>query len=78
MLGSSDREETKPKASPTCGSKHNPEHFAAIANDPGAAFIGQGYAGHCNIPTRVNPDVVACSMIVSGLRVFDIRDNPGL
>ena len=70
-------DETKPKvASDIRLEVHNPEHFAAIANDPGAAFIGQGYAGHyCNIPTRVNPDIVACSMIVSGLRVFDIR-NP--
>ena len=54
---------------------HNPEHFDTIGNDPGASFIGQGYAGHyCNLPSRVNPDIVACSMIVSGLRVFDIRD----
>ena len=54
---------------------HNPEHFAEIADDPGADFIGQGYAGHyCNVPTRDNPDIVACSMIISGLRVFDIRD----
>jgi len=35
----------------------------------------QGYAGHyCNMPTRVDPGIVACSMILSGLRVFDIRD----
>ena len=35
----------------------------------------QGYAGHyCNVPTRVDPGIVACSMILSGLRVFDIRD----
>ena len=35
----------------------------------------QGYAGHyCNVPTRVDPAIVACSMILSGLRVFDIRD----
>jgi hypothetical protein len=54
---------------------HNPEHYASIADDPGAEFIGQGYAAHyCNLPTRVNPTLVACSMIVSGLRVFDIRD----
>ena len=54
---------------------HNPENFAAIANDPGAQFVGQGYAGHyCNVPTRVDPTIVACSMILSGLRVFDIRD----
>lgn len=58
---------------------HNPENFDAIATDPGADGVGQGYAGHyCNVPTRVNPTIVACSMIVSGLRVFDIRDvkNP--
>lgn len=54
---------------------HNPEHRAEIANDPGAQLPIQGYAGHyCNLPTRVDPDVVACSMIMSGLRVFDIRD----
>lgn len=35
----------------------------------------QGYAAHyCNIPTPVDPKVVACSFIVSGLRVFDIRN----
>jgi hypothetical protein len=33
----------------------------------------QGYAAHyCNIPTRVDPKIVACSFIASGLRVFDI------
>lgn len=33
----------------------------------------QGYAGHyCSVPTRDNPKVVACSMILSGLRIFDI------
>lgn len=69
-------DETKPKVvSDIRLEVHNPEHFVAIANDPGAAFIGQGYAGHyCNLPSRVDPDIVACSMIVSGLRVFDIRD----
>ena len=73
-------DETRPKVVSNLRlAVHNPENFEAIANDPGAAFIGQGYAGHyCNIPSRVNPDIVACSMIVSGLRVFDIRDpkNP--
>jgi hypothetical protein len=54
---------------------HNPENFAAIANDPGAQFIGQGYAGHyCNVSSNVNPTIAACTMILSGLRVFDIRD----
>ncbi len=54
---------------------HEPENRAEIAGDPGAFLPIQGYAGHyCNIPTRVNPEIAACSMIVSGLRIFDIRD----
>ena len=54
---------------------HQRENRAAIANDPGAQSIVQGYAGHyCNVPQRVEPGIVACSMITSGLRVFDIRD----
>ncbi len=69
-------DETRPKViSDLRLEVHNPENFAAIADDPGAQFIGQGYAGHyCNVPTRVDPPIVACSMIISGLRVFDIRD----
>jgi hypothetical protein len=52
---------------------------AAAAGDPGATLPGggapQGYSAHyCNIPTTVDPKVVACSFIVSGLRVFDITD----
>ena len=44
-------------------------------NDPGAQNPVQGYAAHyCSVPTRSNPNLVACSMILSGLRVFDIRD----
>jgi hypothetical protein len=54
---------------------HQPENKALRANDPGANIPVQGYAGHyCNVPTRVDPTIVACSMILSGLRVFDIRD----
>ncbi|MES0872690.1 LVIVD repeat-containing protein [Sinimarinibacterium thermocellulolyticum] len=54
---------------------HEPENRDLIANDPGAQLPVQGYAGHyCNVPTRVDPDIAACSMIVSGLRIFDIRD----
>jgi hypothetical protein len=50
------------------------DHAAAKkAGDPGTQNAAQGYAAHyCNIPTRVNPKVVACSFIASGLRVFDI------
>jgi hypothetical protein len=50
-------------------------NHAAAANDPGASSPVQGYAAHyCNIPSRVDPQVVACSFIASGLRVFDISD----
>lgn len=54
---------------------HQPENRAAVLGDPGAdSFIG-GYAGHyCGIPQEVDPGIVACSMILSGLRVFDIHD----
>ncbi|WP_370263919.1 LVIVD repeat-containing protein [Limnobacter sp.] len=58
---------------------HNQKNREEIAGDPGAQNPTGGYAAHyCNIPTRVNPTIVACSMILSGLRVFDIRDpaNP--
>jgi hypothetical protein len=51
------------------------DNHAAAANDPGASSPVQGYAAHyCNIPTRDNPLVVACSFIASGLRVFDISN----
>jgi hypothetical protein len=54
---------------------HQAENRAAIAGDPGAQSPVQGYAGHyCNVPQRREPGILACSMIVSGLRVFDIRD----
>ena len=46
---------------------HQPENFAATADDPGTENPLQGYAGHyCNVPTRVDPTIVACSMIVLG------------
>ena len=54
---------------------HQPENFSTIAGDPGTFSPIQGFAGHyCNVPTRVDPQIVACSMILSGLRVFDISD----
>ena len=44
-------------------------------NDPNATFGLQGYAGHyCSLPREVNPELVACSFIMSGERIFDIRD----
>ena len=54
---------------------HQPKNFDKIRDDNGAQNFLQGYAGHyCNVPRRVNPGIVACSYILSGLRVFDIRD----
>jgi hypothetical protein len=54
---------------------HQKNNFEAQKDDNGAQNPVQGYAGHyCNVPTRVDPTIVACSMILSGLRVFDIRD----
>ena len=44
-------------------------------NDYGAQSPVQGYAGHyCNVPMEVDPKYVACSFIISGLRVFNIED----
>jgi hypothetical protein len=54
---------------------NQPADHHAAANDPGAFSPVQGYAAHyCNLPTRVDPKIVACSFITSGLRVFDITD----
>lgn len=44
--------------------------------DPGDDQPFQGYQAHyCSLPSRVDPNMVACTFIMSGLRVFDIR-NP--
>ena len=54
---------------------HQPENRAQLAGDPGARSPAQGYAAHyCSVPSPVDPGIVACSFIASGLRVFDIRD----
>jgi hypothetical protein len=55
---------------------HSPQARAGDQqNDPGANSNLQGYAGHyCAVPQRAEPGIVACSMILSGLRIFDIRD----
>lgn len=55
---------------------HQPDQRdGAQYRDPGAQFPAQGYAAHyCGLPTRVNPKIAGCSMILSGLRLFDIRD----
>ena len=73
-------DETKPRVvSDIRLEVHQPENRAAIADDFGAQNLAQGYAAHyCGVPRRVDPGIIACSMILSGLRVFDIRDpeNP--
>jgi hypothetical protein len=54
---------------------NKPADHKAASGDPGATSPVQGYAAHyCNIPSRVDPKIVACSFIVSGLRLFDISD----
>jgi hypothetical protein len=69
-------DETKPRVVSNVRLEvHQPEHRMAIADDYGAQNPTQGYAAHyCNVPRRKDPGIMACSMILSGLRVFDIRD----
>jgi hypothetical protein len=53
-----------------------------LQDDPGTTANGnnpfsfaQDYTGHfCNMPTRVDPKIVACGMSISGLRVFNIQN----
>ena len=57
-----------------------------LQDDPGTTANGtntfafaQDYTGHfCNVPTKVDPPIVACGMSISGLRIFNIEDpyNP--
>ncbi|GAC1610979.1 MAG: hypothetical protein NVS3B26_20920 [Mycobacteriales bacterium] len=56
---------------------HERANRPALAGDPvGPIPTTSGYAGHyCAVPQRKDPGIVACSMLNSGLRVFDIR-NP--
>lgn len=55
---------------------HQPEfRDDELFDDPGASSPVGGYSAHyCSVPTRVNPRIVGCSMIASGLRLFDISD----
>ena len=53
-----------------------PAARSAAEGDPGALSPVQGYAAHyCAIPREVDPEIVACSFINSGLRIFNIQ-NP--
>lgn len=54
---------------------HDPAIRADVMKDPGASAIVRSYTGHyCSVPTRTNPKIAACSMIGSGLRLFDISN----
>lgn len=54
---------------------NQPANRAGIRNDPGGTSPVAGYGAHyCAVPQRDDPGIVACSFILSGLRVFDIRD----
>ena len=69
-------DETKPRVISNLRLQVNqPADHAAASGDPGGRGSPQGYAAHyCNIPTRVDPELVACTFIASGLRIFDISD----
>lgn len=54
---------------------HQPAGRRASMGDPGAGNPLGGYTGHyCSLPYVKNPRLAACSMINSGLRVFDISN----
>ena len=58
---------------------NNPPYRTQADNDPGGIGGNNpqvGYAAHyCAIPREVDPEIVACSFINSGLRIFNIQ-NP--
>ncbi len=55
---------------------NQPAEHKAAGQDPGALSPVQGYAAHyCSIPREIDPEIVACSFINSGLRIFNIS-NP--
>lgn len=52
------------------------EAHRAYSSDPGGGMSGPalGYSAHyCAAPRRVDPEIVACAFMNSGLRIFDIR-----
>jgi hypothetical protein len=54
---------------------NQPEVYDELQSDPGNGETSRGYQAHyCSLPSRVDPNIVACSFLMSGLRVFDIRD----
>ncbi len=69
-------DDTKPRVVSNIKLEVNmPANRAGISDDPGATSGLGGYTGHyCAVPQRVEPGIVACSFVLSGLRIFDIRD----
>ncbi|MGA8256128.1 MAG: hypothetical protein WB767_06075 [Nocardioides sp.] len=54
---------------------HQPKERKRSIGDPGANTPVGGYTAHyCSVPYYEEPRIVACSMIGSGLRIFDISD----
>jgi hypothetical protein len=57
---------------------NNPPYRAQADGDPGGIGGNNdqvGYAAHyCAIPREIDPEIVACSFINSGLRIFNIQD----
>jgi len=54
---------------------HARERQRATLTDTGPLSLVRGYSAHyCAVPREVDPQIVACSFIASGLRIFDIRD----
>ncbi|MCW2607746.1 MAG: hypothetical protein JWO60_2439, partial [Frankiales bacterium] len=54
---------------------HQPAARDSDQKDDVGQYPVQGYAAHyCAAPRTTDPGIVACSMILSGLRVFDVRD----
>jgi hypothetical protein len=53
---------------------HMPAVQSQLADEP-RSLLGGPYTGHyCSVPSLVDPGILACSMLRSGVRVFDIRD----
>ena len=54
---------------------NQPTVQSEVTGDPGIGQTNpfQGYQGHyCSLPSRIDPQIIACAFINSGLRVFDI------
>jgi hypothetical protein len=46
-------------------------HLRLAVNNRGD---GTYTAHYCTLPSRIDPTIVACGFLGSGLRVFDVRD----